>query len=178
MADINVERKSPSIWPWILGLLVLALLIWAIAEAFDTDEPVAVAPEVQPTTVGEPPEPVAQAEGVPVSQIIESPATWTGRTVTGEVRVAQVISDRGFFITDQGERLFVVISEPPGETINIQPGQTVRLREATVLDVNAPQLRNLPSGGIDAETQRTLEQQPVALLVDARNINILGQPGA
>lgn len=32
MADINVERKGPSIWPWIIGLIVLALLIWALAE--------------------------------------------------------------------------------------------------------------------------------------------------
>ena len=31
MADINIERKRPSIWPWVVGLLVLALLIWAIA---------------------------------------------------------------------------------------------------------------------------------------------------
>lgn len=28
MADINVERKGPSIWPWIIGLIILALLIW------------------------------------------------------------------------------------------------------------------------------------------------------
>lgn len=28
MADINVERKGPNIWPWIIGLIVLALLIW------------------------------------------------------------------------------------------------------------------------------------------------------
>ncbi|MDQ3557159.1 MAG: hypothetical protein M3409_10365 [Gemmatimonadota bacterium] len=29
MADINVERKEGgSIWPWILGLLLLALLAW------------------------------------------------------------------------------------------------------------------------------------------------------
>ena len=28
MADINVERKRPSILPWILGLVLLAALIW------------------------------------------------------------------------------------------------------------------------------------------------------
>jgi hypothetical protein len=39
MADIDVERKGPSIWPWIIGLIVLALLIWALASLFGEDEP-------------------------------------------------------------------------------------------------------------------------------------------
>ena len=39
MADINVERKGPSIWPWIIGLIVLALLIWALMELFGRNEP-------------------------------------------------------------------------------------------------------------------------------------------
>lgn len=30
MADINVERKEGSVWPWIIGLVVLALLIWLL----------------------------------------------------------------------------------------------------------------------------------------------------
>lgn len=35
MADINVQKKGASIWPWILGLLVAALLIWALVGFFD-----------------------------------------------------------------------------------------------------------------------------------------------
>lgn len=38
MADINVTRKGPSIWPWIIGLLVLALLIWGLAEMLGDDD--------------------------------------------------------------------------------------------------------------------------------------------
>lgn len=38
MADINVERKQRSIWPWIVGLLVLALLIWLLASMFNGDD--------------------------------------------------------------------------------------------------------------------------------------------
>ena len=38
MADINVERKQRSIMPWILGLLVLALLIWLLASMFNRDD--------------------------------------------------------------------------------------------------------------------------------------------
>ncbi len=44
MADIRIEKKekSSSILPWILGLLVAALAIWAIAEAFEEGEEVLV----------------------------------------------------------------------------------------------------------------------------------------
>lgn len=34
MADINVERRGPTIWPWVVGLLVLALLVWVLVEMF------------------------------------------------------------------------------------------------------------------------------------------------
>lgn len=43
MAEIRVERKRTRVWPWILGLLVAALLIWAITEAMDNDRNEAVA---------------------------------------------------------------------------------------------------------------------------------------
>lgn len=44
MAEINVERKRPSVWPWIIGLLVLALLIWALVGLFGSEEEVAQEP--------------------------------------------------------------------------------------------------------------------------------------
>lgn len=38
MAEIRVERKPKrNIWPWILGLLVAALLVWGLAETMDND---------------------------------------------------------------------------------------------------------------------------------------------
>lgn len=65
MADINVERKGPSVWPWVIGLLVLALLIWGLVEMFgDAGEPVVVEPvtdslpAARGTTVGTPPPPL------------------------------------------------------------------------------------------------------------------------
>jgi hypothetical protein len=30
VADINVERRERSVWPWIIGLIILALLIWLL----------------------------------------------------------------------------------------------------------------------------------------------------
>lgn len=52
MADINLERKKGgSIWPWIIGLLVLLLLIWVIVEAMDRDDPDVVATGTATETV-------------------------------------------------------------------------------------------------------------------------------
>ena len=35
VAEIGIERKQHSILPWILGLALLALLLWGLAESFD-----------------------------------------------------------------------------------------------------------------------------------------------
>lgn len=34
MAEIKVERKRPSVWRWVVLLLIVALLVWAIVELF------------------------------------------------------------------------------------------------------------------------------------------------
>ena len=51
MAEINLEHKKRSIWPWILGLIVLALLIWLAVEMMDRDEPEVVGGVVNDTAV-------------------------------------------------------------------------------------------------------------------------------
>lgn len=58
MADINVERKGPSIWPWVIGLVILALVIWAIAELMGDGEVVETEPAgVEAPMVVPPPAP-------------------------------------------------------------------------------------------------------------------------
>jgi hypothetical protein len=32
MANINVERKRPSLWSWVIGLILLVALIYAAAQ--------------------------------------------------------------------------------------------------------------------------------------------------
>jgi hypothetical protein len=34
MADIDIVRKRTSVWPWIIGLVVLALLAWILLGMF------------------------------------------------------------------------------------------------------------------------------------------------
>lgn len=43
MAEIKVERKKVGIWPWIIGLLVVALLVWLLVGLFDDRPPEVVA---------------------------------------------------------------------------------------------------------------------------------------
>jgi hypothetical protein len=38
VADINVQRKGPAIWPFLIGAVVLGLLIWGLIRLFDRDE--------------------------------------------------------------------------------------------------------------------------------------------
>lgn len=67
MADINVQKKGASIWPWILGLLVAVLLIWALMGLFGGDEDdlplVEPAQEVGPNPEATPPADLAEPAG-------------------------------------------------------------------------------------------------------------------
>ena len=40
MAEIHIERKRTNIWPWIIGLILAALLIWALYAVMDRDDDV------------------------------------------------------------------------------------------------------------------------------------------
>ena len=47
MAEIRVEKKKTNIWPWIIGLILLALIIWGLSEGFnDGNDTRNEAPEV------------------------------------------------------------------------------------------------------------------------------------
>jgi hypothetical protein len=38
VAEIKIERKQRSILPWILGLILLALVIWGATQLMDRDD--------------------------------------------------------------------------------------------------------------------------------------------
>jgi hypothetical protein len=38
VAELRVERKRPHIWRWIVLLLLVALLVWAIVELFGGED--------------------------------------------------------------------------------------------------------------------------------------------
>lgn len=40
VAEIRVEPRRPGAWPWIAGLVVLALLIWGLTRVLGGDDDV------------------------------------------------------------------------------------------------------------------------------------------
>lgn len=38
MADINVEQRRGSPWPWIVGLVLAALLVWGLVRVFGGED--------------------------------------------------------------------------------------------------------------------------------------------
>jgi hypothetical protein len=176
MADIDVERKGGGmswLW-WLIGLIVLALILWAIFAGDDEPEVAEVvppAPVVTPTTT---PEPVAQLPGISIADILGDPAAFIGEDFTDEVVVESVPTDRSFWIEDQGQRLFaIIIDDPAEEPKDINPGQELRITEGVLRDRTF--LPEIPGVPLDQDTENIAEQQPIFLTVDERNINILTQ---
>jgi hypothetical protein len=74
VADINVERRGPSVWPWIIGLLVLALLIWGLVEMFGEGSTAATDSNADSVTTGPPPVAAPPAAPLPPAPATGSPA--------------------------------------------------------------------------------------------------------
>lgn len=195
MAEINVERKK-SATPWIIGLIVLALIIWGLFALFNNNEadvndeayaasPVATTPVVtnpvepepmESTTMAEPmpmPPPPTDADNtpIPVAIIVMGPADFLGQPVVGTAKVVGVPTDRGFWIEQDGQRIYAVIAKSANmeEAVNVNPGQQVRLA-GIVYDT---ELATRIDGGLDAETQQVIADQPAFLLVNARNVMVV-----
>lgn len=164
MADINVERKGPSIWPWIIGLIVLAVLIWLLTEMFDSDDEVETEPALEEPVMVEPaPEPAAptaMVAALPVAEIVDDPVTFEGRTVSGEATVAETVDGRTFWLEDQGRRMLVVLHTE--SALSLEAGQRVRITDARV--VGAGEL---------APGSAAAEEQDVVLSVGAANIELM-----
>lgn len=178
MADIPVERKSNMAWLWILiGLVLLALIIWWATS--DSEEELPADEIVGAETIGAdpitPPEPVGLEAGVTIADILGAPNDYIGTNdFQAEVAVADVPTDRGFWVEDQGNRLFaVIIDNPQEQPKDINPGQQLRISEGMVRD--ATFLADLPGAPLDQDTQRIATDQDVFLVVDESNIEMLSQ---
>ena len=175
MAEIDMQKKSGGGLGWLWGLLALLaviLLVWWIWPDDDdevVDTPVAEAP------LGTTPEPVAQGPGASIGDILGNPAAHVDQPWQNEsVRVVEVPTDRGFWIEDQGQRLFaIVIDQPAEQPVDINPGQELRISEAMLRDRTF--LPQIPGDPLDAETENMAEGQPIFLTVDEDNIQVLTQ---
>ena len=180
MAEIELERKRGGmgwLW-WVVGLVAIALIVWWVwpdepdMAELDTIE------TVEPVTPATTPEVVAGGAAVTIGDILGNPDGFIGETFPrAEVEVTEVPTDRGFWIEDEGQRLFAIIIDDPAEQPkDINPGATLRIDQGTLRDRTF--LPEIPGAPLDQQTENLAEQQPIFLVVDERYITILegGQP--
>lgn len=137
------------------------------------DDTTAMPTEPAEVTVAPMPPPPTDADTaeVPVDLIIITPARYLGQPVIGTAQVADVPSDRGFWLEKNGERIYAVISQSPGmeQAVNIEPGQTVRLA-GLVYDSS---LAEGIAGQVDPQALDTIADQPAFLLVPATHVAVV-----
>lgn len=183
MAEIPVERKSSMAWLWILlALIILGLLLWWALD--DGEEEVAVqsAPtEIvgEQTPAADPmasPAPGGTEAGMSIAAILANPTEYVGRDdFQAEVGVPEVPTDRGFWVEDQGNRLFAIIIDEPREVpLDINAGQRLRVTKGMIRD--ATFLSQIPGRTLDADTKRIVQDQDAYLIVNEDNIEILSRP--
>lgn len=189
MADIDIERKKKSPFPWIIGLLVLALLAFllmrscgdddAVEPAVVTDTTTAMtdtttamsAPVTDTTMMG-----AAGAAGAGAATAAGAgwigtvlAGTNAGQTTGGSGIVPETPSDRGFWIEENGQRVFAVLAEPMEQMKDVDPGQTVMLSNARVM--RGSEAGQLPQS-VDAEARQTAQGQGYFLYVPANGVQI------
>jgi hypothetical protein len=174
MAEIPVERKRNLAWLWIvLALLLIGALIWW-ATARDGREvatvPVDTEARLEPAAA-----PVAGAGAATIANILASPAAYVGRDdFSGEFDVPDVPTDRGFWVEDEGQRLFALIIDEPREVPkDINPGQRLRISQGMIRDRNF--LSQMPGRQLKPDTQQIIQEQDAYLVVDEDNIEILSR---
>lgn len=174
MAEIPVEKKSSLGWLWwLLAALLLALLLWWLFADGDDDAIEATPAVVEETTENVVAEDVADAAAVPVTlaAIVADPAAFYGKKFAGEVTVPGPLTDRGFWIENDGTKMFaIVIDEPVDYKIDINAGQTLSITDGEVRD--ASDIANLEGKPLDDDTKAILADQKAFILVDEDNVVI------
>ncbi|HET9983028.1 MAG TPA: hypothetical protein VFQ38_05565 [Longimicrobiales bacterium] len=117
MADIHLDRRrGAGIWPWIIGLVVLGLLIWAIAELVDTGKDRAAAAVTNGADVAAP------APTSPAAPAVEPPAAAPPATAQLEALMPLGAEDEGQTVLAAGE----AVGEPTNQGFWLRtPSRTV-----------------------------------------------------
>lgn len=165
MADLNIVRKAgPTLWPWLIGLVVLGLLIWGISELVNTDRDNATMAEadadVSPVATGAVPGSGAQAveqtppvTPAPLAALMPLGTQDVGQrvSVTGEVLTNP--ADGGFWVRTEN-RAVIWVKGPQ----RVKEGQQVQEIVGTIQQVRAGQ----PGAALDAEIESSAAGKGVA----------------
>lgn len=188
MAEINIEKKK-SIWPWIIGALVALLILWFLFNMLDRDDEAPVVAPAATSQIVEPAGPVPPADTgaaevttanaevtdamLPISAVLAGTAGYVGKQISGTARVTDVPTDRGFWIEQDGQRMFAMLAEQPGmeNEIDVNQGQLVQLSGTVHDTASASQVQ----GGISPEAMQILGGQQAFLLVQPNDVTIVAE---
>ncbi|MEE4155304.1 MAG: hypothetical protein V2I27_14190 [Erythrobacter sp.] len=178
MAQIPVEKKSNKSWLWLLLLLLaIALIVWWLVaemgepEGIDDQDGVYAEQTLDADAMSG----AEMAGTMTVASILASPTDYYGMTgFTGEVDVGGPLTDRGFWIEQDGERMFALIIDQPREVpVDVNDGARLRLSGGTIRnpqDVAAGQIEGVP---LDQDTLDVIAEQEAILVVNEANIEII-----
>ncbi|MFN3651322.1 MAG: hypothetical protein ACK47B_17240 [Armatimonadota bacterium] len=184
MPELDIQhRPNPGMsWlPWVIGAVLLALIAWGVYEVVTperatgpatTTDQVAGQREETPPAGTQPGEGTGTMAGaaLPLAAITQAPNTYFGQPVEGTATVAEVVSDRGYWVEEGGSRMFVVQSEQlPEAALDVNAGQRVRIR-GTVMDTQ--QMGQTPDvANMDQQARQILQDQPA--FIHATDVTIL-----
>ncbi|MDP8913673.1 MAG: hypothetical protein M3N39_08885 [Pseudomonadota bacterium] len=120
----------------------------------------------------------AGSTAVSIPTILQNPSAFVGRNdFAGEVEVPEVPTDRGFWVQQNGARMFALIIDVPREVpLDINSGQRLRVSKGMLRDSSS--IGSIPGEPLDADTKKILADQSIFLVVDEDNIEILSRAGA
>lgn len=141
-----------------------------LVEALEKEEPEAQEDETAQQQQDQQ-QPEADEQEQDLTAVFAAPIDFVGLTASGEATVADVVTDRGFWLTgDDDNRLFAIVREYD-ERIDINEGQRIRVRGTLI----APGDPTDVAGPLDPETQRLAEEQDAFLVAHWRDIEILDE---
>lgn len=190
MANIPVEKKSGgSIWPWLIGLLVLLGLVILLFQLFfdeendvDTEPTSEQVEQVEPRATEPSAAGAAAAGGVITSASMlveaENPAQLAGRSVQlSGMEVTSVLGDSAFYATSQsGDREFLVALNEVTPTPQDQTEGRYDVTEGQVLDIDGgvrELTREAEAWGLSEEEANQMQDD--VIYIRAQSLNIVEQ---
>ena len=172
MAEIPVEKKSSKTWLWLLlAALLVVLIIWWLAAADDDEVETAVVDPAPIETV-ETTEATPMAGEMTLAAILAQPQQYIGQEFTGEVDVGGPLTDRGFWVENDGARMFALVIDQPREVpIDINAGQRLQVNGGMIRA--GGDVSDVQGVALDDDTRALLQDQDVFMMVDESNIEIL-----
>jgi hypothetical protein len=101
---------------------------------------------------------------------VARPAVYNGDTVYGQGTVAEVVSERGFWLESEGQFIFTVIRErDPDEQVALKAGHILQLSG----ELHETDDLSALEGELDPYAARVLERQEFYLVVSANTLQIV-----